>query len=131
MRLPWSKKRCRSGIETPDWHLFLLLFIFTFSLRSIQEHYCKRSIFKNLDVVQRFQHEVRIHLRQRFCPIGVFYELLCPISFQQVLALQLFCSLLHEILSVFHQHIPNHQICLYQRFFLYMAVSDPMTPLTL
>ena len=92
-----SKKKSRSGIVTSNRHLFLLLFIFTFNLRSIQEHHQQCSIFKNLDVVQCFQHEVRVHLCQRLCPIGVFYELLCPITFQEVLALQLFRPLLHEI----------------------------------
>ena len=116
-------KKKRSGIATPNRHLFLLLFIFTFNLRSIQEHYQQCSILKNLDVVQCFQHEVRIHLRQRLCPIGIFYELLRPITFQEVLALHLFRPLLHEILSVLHQCIPSHQISLYQRFFLHMAVS--------
>ena len=77
-----SKKKSRSGIATPNRHLFLLFFIFTFNLRSVQKHYQQCSILKNLDVVQCFQHEVRIHLRQRFCPIGVFYELLCSITFQ-------------------------------------------------
>ncbi len=76
-------------------------------------------------MVQCFQHEVRVHLRQRLCPISIFYELLCPITFQEVLALQLFRPLLHEILSVLHQRIPSHQICLYQRFFLYVAVGAP------
>ena len=102
---------------------FLLLFIFTFNLRSVQEHHQQCSILKNLDVVQRFQHEVRIHLRQRFCPIGIFYELLRPITFQEVLALQLFRPLLHKVFSVLHQYVPSHQISLYQRFFLYVAVG--------
>ena len=92
-----SKKKSRSGIVTSNRHLFLLLFIFTFNLRSIQEHHQQCSILKNLDVVQCFQHEVRVHLCQRLCPIGVFYELLCPITFQEVLALQLFRPLLQEI----------------------------------
>ena len=77
-----SKKKSRSGIATPNRHFFLLLFIFTFNLRSVQEDHQQCSIFKNLDVVQCFQHEVRIHLRQRLCPIGIFYELLRPITFQ-------------------------------------------------
>ena len=77
-----SKKKSRLGITTPNRHLFLLLFIFTFNLRSVQEHHQQCSILKNLYVVQCFQHEVRIHLRQRFCSIRVFYELLCSITFQ-------------------------------------------------
>ena len=77
-----EQEKSRSGITTPNRHLFLLLFIFTFNLRSVQEHHQQCSILKDLDVVQRFQHEVRIHLRQRFCPTGVFYELLCSITFQ-------------------------------------------------
>ena len=116
-------KKSLSGNATPNRHLFLLLLIFTFNLRSIQEHYQQCSVLKDLDVVQRFQHEVRVHLRQGLCPIGVFYKLLCPIIFQEVLALQLFRPLLHEILSILHQRIPSHQICLYQRFFLYVAVG--------
>ena len=119
----FCKTKSRSGITTPNRHLFLLLFIFTFNLRSIQEPYQQCSVLKDLDVVQRFQHEVRVHLRQRLCPIGIFYELLCPITFQEFFALQLFCPLLHEILSILHQLIPSHQICLYQRFFFYMAVG--------
>ena len=112
--LPSAKEqeKSRSGISTPNRHLFLLLFIFTFNLRSVQKHHQQCPIFKNLDVVQRFQHEVRVHLRQRLCPISIFYELLCPITFQEVLALQLFRPLLHEILSVLHQCIPSHQISL-------------------
>ena len=121
----FCKTKSRSGIATSNRHLFLLLFIFTFNLRSIQEPYQQCSVLKDLDVVQRFQHEVRVHLRQRLCPIGIFYELLRPITFQEVLALQLFCPLLHEILSILHQRIPSHQICLYQRFFLYVAVGTP------
>ena len=74
-------------------------------------------------MVQCFQHEVRVHLRQRLCLISIFYELLCPITFQEVLALQLFRPLPHEILSILHQRIPRHQICLYQRFFLHVAVG--------
>ena len=119
----FCKTKSRSGIATPNRHLFLLLFIFTFNLRSVQEHHQQCSIFKDLDVVQCFQHEVRVHLRQRLCPISIFYELLCPITFQEVLALQLFRPLPHEILSILHQRIPSHQICLYQRFFLHVAVG--------
>ena len=74
-----EKKPIRN--RTPNRHLFLLLFIFTFNLRSVQEHHQQCSILKNLYVVQCFQHEVRIHLCPRFCSIGVFYELLCPITF--------------------------------------------------
>ena len=44
------KKKSRLGISTPNRHLFLLLFIFTFNLRSIQEHYQQCSILKNLDL---------------------------------------------------------------------------------
>ncbi len=77
-----EQEKSRSGIATPNRHLFLLLFIFTFYLRSVQEHHQQCSILKNLDVVQCFQHEVRVHVCQRFCPIGVFYELLCSITFQ-------------------------------------------------
>ena len=112
-------QKSRSGIATPNRHFFLLLFIFTFNLRSVLEDHQQCSIFKNLDVVQCFQHEVRIHLRQRLCHIGIFNKLLRPITFQEVLALQL----LHKILSVLHQCVPSHQICLYQRFFLYVAVG--------
>ena len=39
-----SKKKSRSGISTPNRHLFLLLFIFTFNLCSIQKHYQQCSI---------------------------------------------------------------------------------------
>ena len=117
------KRPIRDRESSPNRSLLLLLFVFTFNLRPVQKHHPQCPILENLDVVQCFQHEVRIHLRQRLCHIGVFYELLCPIAFQQVLALQLFRPLLHEILSVLHQCIPSHQISLYQRFFLYVAVG--------
>ena len=118
-----SKKKSRLGIATPNRHLFLLLFIFTFNLRSVQKYHQQCSVLKYLDVIQCFQHEIRIHLCQRFCSIGVFYELLCSITFQEVLTLQLLRPLFHEICSVLHQCIPCHQISLYPRFFFHMAVG--------
>ena len=71
------------------------------------------------------------HLRQRLRPISIFYELLCPITFQQVRALLLFRPLLHEILSVLHQCISSHQISLYQCCFLYLVVGASYNSLNL
>lgn len=119
----FCKTKSRLGIDTPNRPLFLLLFIFTFNLRPVQKHHQQRPILKNLDVIQRFQHKIRIHLLQRLRAIRVLYKLLRPITFQQILTLYLFLPTLHKSLPVLYQGIPCHQIRLYQRFFLHVAVG--------
>ena len=123
-----SKKKDLARIATPNRPLLLLLFIFTFNLDSVQEHHQQCPILKNLDVIQRFQYEVRIHLFQKLRSIRIPYELLRPIPFQQILTLHLLLPALHKRLPILDQSIPRHQIRLYQRFFIYMAVETAHNP---
>ena len=74
------KKKSRSGLSHPNRPLFLRFFTSTLNLRSVQKHHQQRPILKHLDMVQRFQHKIRVHLFQWLCIFRIFYKFLCPVS---------------------------------------------------
>lgn len=116
------KKKSRSGLSHPNRPLFLRFFTSTLNLRSVQKHHQQCPILKHLDMVQRFQHKIRIHLFQRLRIFCIFHKFLCPVSGQKVFSLHLLFPLFQENLTIFHQRIPGHKICLHQCFFLHVAV---------
>ena len=115
-------QKSRSGLSHPNRPLFLRFFTSTLNLRSVQKYHQQCPILKHLDMIQRFQHEIRVHFLQWLCIFRIFHKFLRPISCQEILPLHLLFPLLQKTLTIFHQRIPGHKICLHQCFFLHVAV---------